>query len=109
MKKSMRLLSLLLVLVMVFAMATACGKEGGNNQSDKIDLNGGSGSGEATEYTVSLKTAGGMAMAGIDVYVYANSSLSDMKTFGQTNENGIVTFNLPENSAYAVVRNGYYN
>ena len=106
MKKSMRLLSLLLVLVMVFAMATACGKEDGNNQSDKIDLNGGSGSGEATEYTVSLKTAGGMAMAGIDVYVYANSSLSDMKTFGQTDTNGLVSFNLPENSAYAIVLSG---
>ncbi len=104
MKKSTRLLSLLLVLVMVFTMATACGDEDGNKQSDKIDLNGGSG--EATEYTVSLKTAGGMAMAGIDVYIYANSSLSDMKTFGQTNDKGLASFTLPENSAYAIVLSG---
>ena len=105
MKNCKRLLSLLLVLVMLFTVATACGDEGGNNTSDKIDLNG-TGNGETTDYTVSLKTAGGMAMAGIDVYVYADSSLSDMKTFGQTDDQGMVSFSLPQSSAYAIVLSG---
>ena len=104
MKNCKKLLSLLLVMAMLFTLA-ACGNKDGNNQSDKIDL-GGSSTGESTEYTVSLKTAGGMAMAGIDVYIYSDSSLSDMKTFGQTNDKGLATFTLPQSNAYAIVLSG---
>lgn len=105
MKKCMKLLALLLSLVMLLSMAAACGKEDGNKQSDKVNLNG-SGTGENTKYTVNLKTAGGMDMAGIDVYIYADSSLGDMKTFGQTDEKGSVSFDLPQSSAYAIVLSG---
>lgn len=104
MKNCKKLLSLLLVLAMLFTLA-ACGKDDGHGQSDKVDL-GGSGNGESTEYTVSIKTAGGMAMAGVDVYIYADSGLSDMKTFGQTDEKGLVSFTLPQSSAYAIVLSG---
>ena len=95
MKKSMRILSLLLALAMLLTVATACGKEDGKKTSDKANISGDDTvSGNATDYTVSLKTAGGMPMSGIDVYVYADSSLGDMKSFGQTNEKGIATFNI---------------
>ena len=106
MKKSKRILSLLLVLAMLLTIVTACGKNGGKGNSDKVNISGDNGNGQATEYTVSLKTAGGMAMSGIDVYVYADSSLGDMKNFGQTNEKGLVSFNLPESSLYAIVLSG---
>ena len=107
MKKSMRILSLLLALAMLLTVATACGKEDGKKTSDKANISGDDTvSGNATDYTVSLKTAGGMPMSGIDVYVYADSSLGDMKSFGQTNEKGIATFNLPESGKYAVVLSG---
>ena len=106
MKKSKRILSLLLVLAMLLTIVTACGKDGGKGNSDKVNISGDNGNGQATEYTVSLKTAGGMAMSGIDVYVYADSSLGDMKNFGQTNEKGLVSFNLPESSLYAIVLSG---
>ena len=105
MKKYTKLLALLLTMAMLLTMAAACGKEDGNKQSDKVNLDG-SGTGEATEYTVNLKTAGGMDMAGIDVYVYADSSLGDMKTFGQTNDKGSVSFNLPQSNSYAIVLSG---
>ena len=105
MKKHTRILALLFALVMLLTMAAACGKEDGNKQSDKVNLNGSS-SGEATKYTVNLKTAGGMKMAGIDVYIYADSSLGDMKTFGQTDESGSVSFDLPQSSSYAIVLSG---
>ena len=106
MKKRMRILSFLLALAMLLTMAAACGKDGGPGTSDKAGISGDTGSGVATDYTVSLKTAGGMAMTGIDVYVYADSSLGDMKTFGQTNDKGTVSFNLPESSLYAIVLSG---
>ncbi len=106
MKRSLKILSLLLALAMLLTLATACGNDDGKKQSDKAGLSGDNGSGEATDYTVSLKTAGGMPMAGIDVYIYADSSKSDMKTFGQTDENGLASFNLPQSSQYAVVLSG---
>ena len=106
MKKSVRILSLLLALAMLLTIATACGKKDGKKTSDKANISGDTGSGEATDYTVSLKTAGGMALSGIDVYVYADSSLGDMKSFGQTDDKGMASFNLPESSKYAIVLSG---
>ena len=63
MKRSLKILSLLLAVAMLLTVATACGKDGGKKQSDKAGVSGDSGDGSATDYTVSLKTAGGMPMA----------------------------------------------
>ena len=106
MKKNVRILSLLLALVMLLTLTTACGKDDGKKTSDKAGVSGDTVSGEATDYTVSLKTVGGMPMSGIDVYVYADSSLGDMRSFGQTDEKGMASFNLPESSQYAIVLSG---
>ena len=106
MKKCKKLLALLLAMVMVLTLAAACNDESGNNQSDKIDISGGSSTGAATDYTVTIKTAAGMPMANIDVYVYADSSKSDMKNFGKTDENGVAKINLPQSSQYAIVLSG---
>ena len=106
MKKNVRILSLLLALVMLLTLTTACGKDDGKKTSDKAGVSGDTVNGEATDYTVSLKTVGGMPMSGIDVYVYADSSLGDMKSFGQTDEKGMASFNLPESSQYAIVLSG---
>ncbi len=67
---------------------------------------GGSGSqssGEKTTYSVSIETAGGMAMAEVDVAVYDSDNLKNMQDYGKTDENGKITFNIPENSEYAIV------
>ena len=64
---------------------------------------GGVANGEKTTYTVSVNTAGGMAMSEIDVYVYDNKKLDNMQDYSKTNEKGEVTFNLPKNSKYAIV------
>ena len=57
-------------------------------------------------YTVSIKTQGGMVMPEIDVYVYADDSLSDLKDFKATNEDGIATFDLPQSDKYAIALTG---
>lgn len=69
-------------------------------------VGGGAASGEKTTYTVSIETAGGMAMSEIDVYVYDNKKLGNMQDYAKTNEEGEVTFNLPKNSKYAIVLAG---
>ena len=45
-------------------------------------------------------------MPGIDVYVYSDNTLADMVNFGQTDDNGNVTFDLPENDTYALTLSG---
>ena len=66
-------------------------------------VGGGVATGEKTTYTISVKTAGGMAMSEIDVYVYDNKKLENMQDYSKTNDKGEVTFNLPKNSKYAIV------
>jgi len=61
--------------------------------------------GKSVTYTVNLKTAGGMVLSDIDVYVY-DSSLSNLENFAATDENGNVSFSLPENGDYAITLSG---
>ncbi len=56
-----------------------------------------------TLYTVNLKTAGGMAMSDIDIYIYTDDGLSDMIDYTKTNDDGTATFNLDESADYAIV------
>ena len=94
MKSLKKPILLLLVLAMVLTMIAGCK---GNGDTDETG-----GAGENGGYTVNLKTQGGMAMSGIDVYVYADDSLTDMKDFGQTDENGSISFDLPKSNKYAI-------
>lgn len=57
-------------------------------------------------YTVSVHTAGGMAMPGIDVYIYADDTLTDLVQFGETDINGQLNLSLPERTDYALVLSG---
>ena len=56
-----------------------------------------------TLYTVNINTVGGMAMSGIDVYIYTDDSLNDMIDYTKTNDEGKATFNLDESDTYAIV------
>ena len=94
MKSLKKPILLLLVLAMVLTMIAGCK---GNSDTDETG-----GAGENGGYTVNLKTQGGMAMSGIDVYVYADDSLTDMKDFGQTDKNGSISFDLPKSDKYAI-------
>ena len=105
MKIAKRLLSLLLVLAAVMSMAgmfAGCSKSGSNDPENTT----GAASNEKAAYTVSVKTKGGMAMSGLDVYVYEDDTLTNMINYGQTNEEGKVTFQLPKSDKYAVELRG---
>lgn len=105
--KKKKLLFGILAGVLVLAIAggvTAAILLGG----DDADGTGGGdgGSGEKTAYTVTVKSAGGMALADIDVYVYANDTLEDMKDLAKTNSEGTASFNLAQHDQYAIVLSG---
>ncbi len=80
---------------------TGCGDE---KNPDGSEIS--SETGETTTYMVSIKTVGGMAMSGLDVYVYADDTLQDLKQFAKTDENGLVSFKLPTSDKYAVAVSG---
>lgn len=92
-----KLLALCLCFAMVLGM-TACGAKSPEDASGTEAA--------ATAHTVTIHTQGGMAMPGIDVYIYADDTLKDMIQCAQTDENGVVSFDLAPDADYAVVLSG---
>ena len=95
-----RILSLILAIVVVMPMALTGCKEDDHGTTD--GTTGGGDSSKGT-YTVNVKSAGGMALSEIDVYIYIGS---DLENYGKTNENGTVSFDLAVRSDYTVKLSG---
>lgn len=118
MNRMKKALSFILALVMVFsiaAMMSGCGdsEEDGKGKKDPTsatnDFTIGSdkpGSDETRVYTVTVKTRGGMKMKDVDVYIYADEAMTDMKDVGKTDANGSVSFELPQNDNYVIELQG---
>ena len=121
MSKMKKLMSLLLVVAMVLsmsAMLSACkGDEEANDnnaetKSSEQSTQPNEGDTDNTEpgedvtYTVSVVTAGGMKMSGINVYVYADSNKTDLIKYGQTDADGLVSLSMPKSENYAIELQG---
>ena len=95
-----KLLSLLLVLAVVLSMTAALtGCKDNQTGEDPTEPS----SGKNASYTVNIESAGGMPLDGIELYVYADSTLSDLKQYGETDENGTAKLELPEGGDYVIV------
>ncbi len=123
MKKSIKKLALLLAILMIFtAFSTALiGCNGADDQTSTKKPAGttgsqgttsGTGSGQTpppagtSTYTVSIKSAGGLKLAGISVNVFSKQTNLPVIQFpGTTDESGLVTFNLPNTTEYYVMLN----
>lgn len=101
MSKFKKLLPLTLAFVLLFSM-TACGGSAEPAETAAAEAPAGA---EMT-YTVSVESMGGMIMDGVDVYIYADDTLADLKQYGETDENGVVTFTMAESADYAIVLSG---
>ena len=101
MEKMKKILSLLLAAVLLFSMA-ACSNE------ETPDSTQGTQGGDGTQgtYTVQLKSAGGLALADVDVYIYTDNTKADLVDYSKTDVNGTVSFNIAKNDSYAIVLSG---
>ncbi|MBQ8683612.1 MAG: redoxin domain-containing protein [Clostridia bacterium] len=62
--------------------------------------------GEMTDYTVTVKTIAGTAMADIGVYLYADASKADMLSFAKTDAEGKAVFSVAAGDGYVAVLDG---
>ena len=102
MRKMKKLLCVLLAIAMLLSVVAGCKKEEGNQTTAPAA----GGNGESSAYTVSVKTIGGMAMGGIDVYVYKDNTLKDLVQYGKTDEKGNVSLTMPAENGYAFTLSG---
>ena len=105
-KKSKKILFIVIACVIVAAIAAGVAAIlllGGNGPMDDPDNIA---TGEKVEHTITVKTAGGMVMSELDVYVYDNADLSNMVDFAKTSAEGKVSFNLAKSAEYAIVLSG---
>lgn len=122
MKKMKKILCLILVFAMALSMMAGCGKPedednvnestnatettGGDKPTDPTDPSGPSGSGDMATYTVSVKTAGGMVLNGLSVYIYTDEDLNNMVDYGEPDDNGTVSFDLESGVDYYITIEG---
>lgn len=99
MKHMKKLLSAVLMLALILSMA-ACAFGGDDPTGATAPTDGGG------RYQVTIRSAGGMALEGIGVYIYIGDDRSAMVDFGQTDASGVASFDLPVRSDYCVVLSG---
>ena len=94
-----KVLCVLLVLAMSLSMFVGCNNSNNGNNTEPSN-NGGSG--ETGAYNVTVKTAGGMAMEGVTVYIYRDEAKADLIEYGETDKSGKVSFNLVKGGKYFI-------
>ena len=96
MKRMMKLIAAVLVIAAALCLC-ACNKQ----ETPAV-----SGNGEMATYTVTVKSAGGLPLEKVAVSVYADSSLSDLKGYDETDEKGVATIELEGGIDYAITLSG---
>ena len=105
MKKILALLLVAAMMCSLVAMVAGCSSEDdgadattGTTGSDAV----GGDTAKTGSYKVTVSTVGGMPLEGIAVYVYADSTLTDLKNYGETDAQGCVSLELPVAADYAI-------
>ena len=119
MNRRNRLIALVLLVVMLLSCTvfslTSCKKDKNNDgKKNGGAIVGGGNTTKTEEFSVTVKTKGGMCMSGLPVYIfeYEDGSLGDIVegVYGVTDENGSAKFTLPAGKDYAAritFPNGY--
>ena len=111
-KKSLAAFLALIMTVSALALAfTGCdGGSPADTEAETTVENETQGSGENTDtkagYTVEVKSAGGLLMKDVTVYIYGDAELDDLDGHATTDENGIAKFSLKSGKDYHIVLSG---
>jgi len=108
MNRMKKTVSLLLALLMALSVLSACDTNPPQESTGPSNVTNPSSpdNGKTGTYNVEVFTRGQMAMPGVEVYVYTDSTMSEMKGYGETNEYGKVSFTLPVSSEYVLELRG---
>lgn len=118
--KTMRtLISLLLIVSMLFSVLCACTDtaDGSGDQSTGETPNdpttpsagdnpSGNQSTSKVTYKIKVLSAGGLALEGAIVRIYADNTLEDLVDFAETDADGIASLKLPKKNSYAAYLTG---
>ena len=118
MKKLTKLTALLMAVLMLVSVLAGCNPapsdEGTAGESTTASTPAGTTAGTTadttapadaskTEYTITVKSAGGLKLSGINVYIYADSTLEDLVNYTTTDESGVAKISLKRNDKYVAV------
>ena len=98
MKRSYRLIALMLALLLL----AGCGAPAAEPTVPAATEPTGAVQAAKGTYSVNVVTRGGMALPGIDVYVYADEGLTDLVSSGATGEQGTLSLELPKDGDYYI-------
>ncbi len=104
MKKVLVLLTVIAMAISLCAGLAGCNGNAGNNGEGGQETTPNSGANAS--YTVTVKSAGGMAMAGVGVSVFTDEALTNLQNTMNTNESGVATLSLPEGGSYYITLSG---
>lgn len=113
-KKLALLLALLTCTVSLASAMVGCtgGKEEDTteavtNTSPETEPGGNSGSSDTKiNYAVTVKSVGGLALSGVNVYIYADSTKEDLVSYGATDATGKAVISMPRKDGYVAVLSG---
>ncbi|MBP3666663.1 MAG: redoxin family protein [Clostridia bacterium] len=113
MKKLRKSLALILAVLMLLATLAACKPStppdettGETTHPDNpTETNPGNTEAKA-EYSITVKSAGGLALAGVNVYIYTDNTLEDLVNYTTTDALGVAKITLKKSDKYVAVLSG---
>ena len=113
MKKLCKPLALLLAVLMLVSVLAACqnGSDGSETTDDSTtatipeETTAGS-SDTKLDFQVTVKSAGGLALSGVNVYIYTDDTLDDIVNYGTTDAAGLAKISMKSAQGYVAVLSG---
>lgn len=114
MKNLKKALALFLAALMLLTALASCtpGSSGEDTSGETTaptapsETTGSSSNDGKTEYTVTVKSKGGLKLEGINVYVYADDTLEDLVNYATTDALGVAKISLKRSDKYVAVLSG---
>ena len=95
-KKLLLILGISLLVVALGVTIALVALNAGNSSADPADM-------ELTTYEIRLSSAAGLPLGDVGIYIYEDSTLTELVTFVKTDENGLAAFDAPAKDTYVAV------